>query len=88
MNEQFMVASLNSALDAGIDSPDPIGREHPRPKDPMPDPSSEDQNRVLRILMRRLGSTKTFGENMIFMLNRASERISSIIPFISLWTQW
>nr|GAT58111.1 predicted protein [Mycena chlorophos] len=32
---------------------------------------SEPRNRVLRVLMRRLGSSKTFGENMIFMLNRA-----------------
>ncbi|KAG0703554.1 hypothetical protein DFH29DRAFT_916023 [Suillus ampliporus] len=30
------------------------------------------QNRVLAVLMSRLGSSKTFGENMIFMLNRAS----------------
>ncbi|GFZ49036.1 hypothetical protein JCM24511_06786 [Saitozyma sp. JCM 24511] len=29
------------------------------------------QNRVLMVLMRRLGSSKTFGENVIFMLNRA-----------------
>ena len=28
-------------------------------------------NRVLMVLMRRLGSSKTFGENIIFMLNRA-----------------
>ncbi|KAF8523800.1 hypothetical protein BU17DRAFT_43493 [Hysterangium stoloniferum] len=28
-------------------------------------------NRVIRILLRRLGSSKTFGENLIFMLNRA-----------------
>ena len=27
-------------------------------------------NRVLIVLMRRLGSSKTFGENVIFMLNR------------------
>jgi hypothetical protein len=67
-----MVASLNSTFDAGIDSPDP-NSEHLRPRDPAARQSSEDQNRVLRILMRRLGSTKTFGENMIFMLNRASE---------------
>lgn len=33
--------------------------------------TSESMNRVLRVLMRRLGSSKTFGENMIFMLNRA-----------------
>ncbi|OAX33796.1 hypothetical protein K503DRAFT_775213 [Rhizopogon vinicolor AM-OR11-026] len=32
----------------------------------------ESQNRVLNVLMSRLGSSKTFGENMIFMLNRAS----------------
>ncbi|KAG1872950.1 hypothetical protein DFJ58DRAFT_406806 [Suillus subalutaceus] len=30
------------------------------------------QNRVLTVLISRLGSSKTFGENMIFMLNRAS----------------
>ena len=30
-------------------------------------------NRVLMVLMKRLGSSKTFGENVIFMLNRASE---------------
>ena len=28
-------------------------------------------NRVLMVLMRRLGNSKTFGENIIFMLNRA-----------------
>ncbi|PBL03917.1 hypothetical protein ARMGADRAFT_953099 [Armillaria gallica] len=33
--------------------------------------SGVEKNRVLRVLMRRLGSSKTFGENMIFMLNRA-----------------
>lgn len=30
-------------------------------------------NRVLAVLLRRLGASKTFGENMIFMLNRAGE---------------
>lgn len=34
-------------------------------------PTEESKNRVLRVFMRRLGSSKTFGENMIFMLNRA-----------------
>jgi hypothetical protein len=33
-------------------------------------PENED-NRVLHILMRRLGHSQTFGENLIFMLNRA-----------------
>ncbi|KAF8624684.1 hypothetical protein AX17_007015 [Amanita inopinata Kibby_2008] len=32
----------------------------------------ESKNRVLRVLMRRLNLSKTFGENMIFMLNRAN----------------
>ena len=30
-------------------------------------------NRILSVLMGRLGASKTFGENMIFMLNRAGE---------------
>ncbi|CAK5277961.1 unnamed protein product [Mycena citricolor] len=57
LNEQFMVASLPSESE-----------KHHSDKHPS---SSEPANRVLRILMRRLGSSKTFGENMIFMLNRA-----------------
>ncbi|KAG6834984.1 hypothetical protein H0H93_005916 [Arthromyces matolae] len=34
-------------------------------------PESDSKNRLLNVLMRRLGATKTFGENMIYMLNRA-----------------
>ncbi|KAJ7443921.1 hypothetical protein B0H11DRAFT_2090214 [Mycena galericulata] len=57
LNEQFMVASLSNEPDGTT---------------PLPPPApSEPKNRVLRVLMRRLGSSKTFGENMIFMLNRA-----------------
>lgn len=40
--------------------------QHPDAREP------ESQNRVLTVLMSRLGSSKTLGENMIFMLNRAS----------------
>jgi hypothetical protein len=36
---------------------------------------SKKSNRVLMVLMRRLGSSKTFGENIIFMLNRAGQLI-------------
>jgi Protein of unknown function (DUF2013) len=57
LNEQFMVVSLPDGLANG-----------PAPKT---SDISEYKNRVLRVLMRRLGSSKTFGENMIFMLNRA-----------------
>ncbi|KAF8452541.1 hypothetical protein L210DRAFT_3518904 [Boletus edulis BED1] len=56
LNEQFMVAGLNDAA-----SPQ-TGQEK----------ASEVRNRVLDVLISRLGSSKTFGENMIFMLNRAS----------------
>ena len=31
------------------------------------------KNKIIRVMMRRLGSCRTFGENMIFMLNRASK---------------
>lgn len=49
----------------------------PSPTTPLPVPqepvkSIDSQNRVLHVLVRRLGASKTFGENMIFMLNRAS----------------
>lgn len=53
-----MVASLTSDAEAHV--PKPNGTE-----------ASDSKNRILRVLMRRLGSSKTFGENMIFMLNRA-----------------
>lgn len=38
---------------------------------PQPEQKPEVHNRVLRVLMARLGTSMTFGENMIFMLNRA-----------------
>ena len=37
------------------------------------------QNRVLHVLIRRHGTSQTFGENLIFMLNRAGE--SHVCPF-------
>ena len=36
---------------------------------------TETDNRVLQVLMTRRGTSMTFGENMIFMLNRASKRV-------------
>ncbi|KAF8960869.1 hypothetical protein BDZ97DRAFT_1273337 [Flammula alnicola] len=56
LNEQFMVVGL--------------GDEQANPKSGKKE-APEPKNRVLRVMMRRLGSCKTFGENMIFMLNRA-----------------
>ncbi|KAF8201029.1 hypothetical protein K438DRAFT_1821245 [Mycena galopus ATCC 62051] len=61
LNEQFMVASLPESGSSGT---------IPHPSSSA-SPNSEPNNRVLRVLMRRLGHSKTFGENMIFMLNRA-----------------
>lgn len=64
LNEQFMVASLG---DEGVPSAVPNPTSHRS----VSSSSAESKNRVLRMLMRRLGSSQTFGENMIFMLNRA-----------------
>lgn len=54
------------------------------PETPQPDAKfprdgnkSGSENRVLRVLMSRLGLSMTFGENLIFMLNRASESLMS-----------
>ncbi|KAJ3888170.1 hypothetical protein GG344DRAFT_54204 [Lentinula edodes] len=60
LNEQFMVASLGD--EAGMNG-NGANRHYQS--------SPENKNRVMRVLMRRLGSSQAFGENMIFMLNRA-----------------
>ena len=33
--------------------------------------ATHSENRVLHVLIRRHGTSQTFGENLIFMLNRA-----------------
>ena len=58
-----MVAALNNPGTNALDAE----------QQKAPAKSVESKNRVLDVLMRRLGSSKSFGENMIFMLNRASE---------------
>lgn len=40
--------------------------------------ASKSKNRVLGVLMSRLGDSKTFGENVIFMLNRCGESKSFV----------
>jgi Protein of unknown function (DUF2013) len=64
LNEQFMVAALNT----------PSG-DTPSLDQPQKDPAkaADSKNRVLHVLIRRLTSAQSFGENMIFMLNRASK---------------
>ncbi|KAG9024023.1 hypothetical protein FRB95_012208, partial [Tulasnella sp. JGI-2019a] len=82
LNEQFMVAALPQSpapphtraqsprLHPGASSTSPSqkksGRNSPQTVPPV-------QNRVLHVLLRRLDSSKTFGENLIFMLNRADD---------------
>ncbi|EGO01185.1 hypothetical protein SERLA73DRAFT_105792 [Serpula lacrymans var. lacrymans S7.3] len=61
LNEQFMVASLTTGGPTPVPQT-PISTARP----------AEAHNRVLNVLISRLGSSKTFGENMIFMLNRAN----------------
>lgn len=56
LNEQFMLASL------------PTHKHHPSTSQ---DANQKAQNRVFVVLLRRLHFSKTFGQNIIFMLNRA-----------------
>ncbi|CAL1710236.1 unnamed protein product [Somion occarium] len=67
LNEQFMVASLHP--------------ETPQPdaKFPRDGNKSGSENRVLRVLMSRLGLSMTFGENLIFMLNRANRTNEDLV---------
>ncbi|KAJ1586119.1 hypothetical protein NDA12_005040 [Ustilago hordei] len=75
VNEQYMVSTLTLTLTLTLTSTasassstatvsaqvDPTTRTHTRPL-----------NLVLSVLQQRLNASKTFGENVIFMLNRAS----------------
>ena len=63
LNEQFMVALLPTNI--------------PNKDRDRVDQKPEHENRVISILMRRLGSSRTFGENLIFMLNRAGNNRNS-----------
>ncbi|ODN75301.1 hypothetical protein L202_06483 [Cryptococcus amylolentus CBS 6039] len=80
--KDLLSASLSTSPTAMAETSVPAGatRNHHRAQSGLaagrgyaPDQSEDAKknNRVLVVLMRRLGSSKTFGENMIFMLNRA-----------------
>ncbi|KAL1742299.1 hypothetical protein HDZ31DRAFT_43559 [Schizophyllum fasciatum] len=73
LNEQFMVASLHASHSPSPSaSPAPDQERQRKTAHRLSnDPEGKNQNRVLSVLMRRLGSSKTFGENVIFMLNRS-----------------
>ncbi|EST06030.1 protein of unknown function DUF2013 [Kalmanozyma brasiliensis GHG001] len=65
INEQYMVSTLTSSAPAHASSaPGQINSATPT--------SSRPVNLVLSVLQQRLNASKTFGENLIFMLNRAS----------------
>ena len=63
-----MVASLHPHTPQPNGAPASPGFAQQQAADPR---GPESTNRVLRILMSRAGSSPTFGENLIFMLNRA-----------------
>ncbi|KAI0036976.1 hypothetical protein K488DRAFT_39762 [Vararia minispora EC-137] len=68
-NEQFMVASIKSD---GKDGP----KTHPANDK---DDGGQGENRVLRVLRRRLASSPTFGQSMVFMLNRAGRSPEDLV---------
>ncbi|KAJ1034612.1 hypothetical protein NDA18_001468 [Ustilago nuda] len=62
VNEQYMVSTLTFSSTATVSAQvHPTARTHTRPL-----------NLVLSVLQQRLNASKTFAENVIFMLNRAS----------------
>ncbi|KAG8950829.1 hypothetical protein FRC04_007061 [Tulasnella sp. 424] len=82
LNEQFMVASLpppskhsptssHSSTRAGTRSPALGGSSAPGSSGRDSPSPPQLSNRVLAVLTRRIGESKTFSENLIFMLNRA-----------------
>ena len=47
------------------------------------DAEPKSENRVVSVLIRRLGSSRTFGENLIFMLNRAGKSSRFVCHMLS-----
>lgn len=43
------------------------------------DGEQESQNQILRVLKSKIGSSKTFSENLIFMLNRAGKQVGLVV---------
>jgi hypothetical protein len=70
LNEQFMVGSLSQ-------TPALQGAGAPHGKHKRQGSGSGESNLVMRILRSKQGATKTFGENVIFILNRAGELLDS-----------
>ena len=75
LNEQFMVADLDQPKETATS---PNGTKVPKKQQSLP---TESTNFVLRILREKLGESKTFGENIIFILNRLSRLSADIDSF-------
>ncbi|KAL7423348.1 pre-rRNA processing [Cryptotrichosporon argae] len=72
--DSLLVPATPAASSVSLDHVKPRHRPRVHTISHPPDARDEEakrNNRVLVVLMRRLGSSKTFGENVIFMLNRA-----------------
>ncbi len=67
LNEQFMVAGLDDVAN---------GRDKHHKKSSSS--GGDRDNLVLKILKDKLGESKTFGENLIFILNRLSKSSSAV----------
>jgi hypothetical protein len=46
--------------------------------------ATHSENRVLHVLIRRHGTSQTFGENLIFMLNRAGMHFFLVLSYAHL----
>jgi len=73
LKEQFGVVSIQNTSKDGKERT--VTGGHHEKKAPI--------NRVLAILMRRLQSTKAFGENLIFMLNRTGIPGCCFVQFLA-----
>ncbi|KAH9473657.1 hypothetical protein MJO29_000724 [Puccinia striiformis f. sp. tritici] len=72
LNEQFMLAGLNPQSQQQIHNAP--SHHHHRRKGPRT--SDVESNIIIRTMKHRLDESKTFGENLIFILNRASHSTS------------
>ena len=50
----------------------------PKPQNDLTN-ATNSQNRLLHVLIRRHGTSQTFSENLIFMLNRAGESHACVL---------
>ena len=59
-----------------------LREEDSGPEKKKPEEAPEPKNRIVWVMMHRLETCRTFSENLIFMLNRASKLNLSFLPSI------